>query len=289
VVAVWSQPGILTAPTDPAIGPLTRSYGGAPRGIRTPNRQIRSLVTVRTVSRIKRSGPGCRGEDLIQPGTDPVTQAAMPRNRGQIRLITPPRTPPPVTRPRSRRYRLGRRQHARDPGHRGRQVPQSSPTTPRPPQANSLRPLLSLRPRGQQPNDEPSHLGRHPTPGRGIEVWSHPRRRRRQGRPAAAGHRTTRPGASMATYPRSWRPPARPDAPLPDCAARPRRLLHEHAARGAHRSRGRGDPAGWAQPALPGGRPRPAGIGPHRPKYPHPQTSPAGPARLRQGGVRSPV
>ena len=45
VVAVWSQSGVLTESSDPAIGPLSCGDGGAPRGIRTPNRQIRSLVT----------------------------------------------------------------------------------------------------------------------------------------------------------------------------------------------------------------------------------------------------
>jgi hypothetical protein len=42
VVAVWSQSGRLRAVSDPSIGPLTSGFGGAPRGIRTPNRQIRS-------------------------------------------------------------------------------------------------------------------------------------------------------------------------------------------------------------------------------------------------------
>jgi hypothetical protein len=42
VVAVWSQSGDPTAGSDPVIGLLTSGFGGAPRGIRTPNRQIRS-------------------------------------------------------------------------------------------------------------------------------------------------------------------------------------------------------------------------------------------------------
>ncbi len=42
VVAVWSQSGDPTAGSDPVTGPLTSGFGGAPRGIRTPNRQIRS-------------------------------------------------------------------------------------------------------------------------------------------------------------------------------------------------------------------------------------------------------
>src|SRR6266540_7412291 len=42
VVAVWSQPGGLRAISDPVTGPLSCGVGGAPRGIRTPNRQIRS-------------------------------------------------------------------------------------------------------------------------------------------------------------------------------------------------------------------------------------------------------
>jgi hypothetical protein len=46
VVAVWSQPGGSRALIDRVTGPLTSGFGGAPRGIRTPNHQIRSLVTV---------------------------------------------------------------------------------------------------------------------------------------------------------------------------------------------------------------------------------------------------
>jgi hypothetical protein len=42
VVAVWSQSGTPTASSDPLTGPLSCGDGGAPRGIRTPNRQIRS-------------------------------------------------------------------------------------------------------------------------------------------------------------------------------------------------------------------------------------------------------
>jgi hypothetical protein len=42
VVAVWSQSGGLRAISDPVTGPLSCGDGGAPRGIRTPNRQIRS-------------------------------------------------------------------------------------------------------------------------------------------------------------------------------------------------------------------------------------------------------
>jgi hypothetical protein len=96
VAAVWSQGDAQTAASDPVIGPLSCGDGGAPRGIRTPNRQIRSLVTVglcayttrqgatpvdgvvnfgsaaragdTPVSRSRRSEPGCRGEDLIKPG-----------------------------------------------------------------------------------------------------------------------------------------------------------------------------------------------------------------------------
>jgi hypothetical protein len=45
VVAIWSQSGDPTAGSDLAIGPLTSGFGGAPRGIRTPNRQIRSQAS----------------------------------------------------------------------------------------------------------------------------------------------------------------------------------------------------------------------------------------------------
>jgi len=44
VVAVWSQSGLSDSASNLVAGPLTSSLGGAPRGIRTPNRQIRSLV-----------------------------------------------------------------------------------------------------------------------------------------------------------------------------------------------------------------------------------------------------
>ena len=150
--------------------------------------------------------------------------------------------------------------------------------------------LTSCRPRfcpiclrGQQPHDEPSHLGKHSTPGCGIEVWSHPRRRR--GRPTPAGRRTTGPGAALAIDSRSWGPPVACPAVLPHGAVGPGRLLHQHTghpARGTHRPRGRRDPAGRAQPALPGGHPRRVGRGPHRPQHPHPQTRPARPARRLQ-------
>jgi len=43
VVAIWSQSGGPRAPSDPVTGLLSCGFGGAPRGIRTPNRQIRSL------------------------------------------------------------------------------------------------------------------------------------------------------------------------------------------------------------------------------------------------------
>src|SRR5829696_7058979 len=42
VVAVWSQSGVPIASSDPVTGPLSCGDGGAPRGVRTPNRQIRS-------------------------------------------------------------------------------------------------------------------------------------------------------------------------------------------------------------------------------------------------------
>jgi hypothetical protein len=42
VVAIWSQSADPAAVSDPVTGPLTSGFGGAPRGIRTPNRQIRS-------------------------------------------------------------------------------------------------------------------------------------------------------------------------------------------------------------------------------------------------------
>jgi hypothetical protein len=44
VVAVWSQSGLSDSASNPVAGPLSCGFAGAPRGIRTPNRQIRSLV-----------------------------------------------------------------------------------------------------------------------------------------------------------------------------------------------------------------------------------------------------
>ena len=44
VVAIWSQSSDLTPSSGAVAGPLSWGFGGAPRGIRTPNRQIRSLV-----------------------------------------------------------------------------------------------------------------------------------------------------------------------------------------------------------------------------------------------------
>ena len=46
VVAVWSQSCLSVSACSPVAGPLSCGFAGAPRGIRTPNRQIRSLVTV---------------------------------------------------------------------------------------------------------------------------------------------------------------------------------------------------------------------------------------------------
>jgi hypothetical protein len=56
VVAVWSQSATQTAVSDPVTGPLSCGDGGAPRGIRTPNRQIRSLVTVASCTYTTRQG-----------------------------------------------------------------------------------------------------------------------------------------------------------------------------------------------------------------------------------------
>ena|SRR5215213_10565035 len=46
VVAVWSQSRLSDSASNPVAGLLSCEFAGAPRGIRTPNRQIRSLVTV---------------------------------------------------------------------------------------------------------------------------------------------------------------------------------------------------------------------------------------------------
>jgi hypothetical protein len=44
VVAVWSQSGLSDSASNPVAGPLSCGFAGAPREIRTPNRQIRSLM-----------------------------------------------------------------------------------------------------------------------------------------------------------------------------------------------------------------------------------------------------
>jgi hypothetical protein len=114
MVAVWSQSGCPAAGSDAVTWPLSCGDGGAPRGIRTPNRQIRSLVTVgpyathpvgrrprgvvdarsdaraarAPVSLIGRRDPGCRGvRTSSDPGADPVAQLGMPRSRGQTRCL----------------------------------------------------------------------------------------------------------------------------------------------------------------------------------------------------------
>jgi hypothetical protein len=42
----WSQSGVSDSASNPVAGPLSCGFAGAPRGIRIPNRQIRSLVTI---------------------------------------------------------------------------------------------------------------------------------------------------------------------------------------------------------------------------------------------------
>ena len=64
VVAVWSQLDDPTASSDPATGPLSCDFGCALREIRTPNRQIRSLVTVRS----------CPGSGGVEPEWAIVSQ-----------------------------------------------------------------------------------------------------------------------------------------------------------------------------------------------------------------------
>ena len=277
---------------------------GAPRGIRTPNRQIRSLVTLgpclnhlagqsdtevptrvtleSTVLMCPGSGAATRVvgvRPLAVPELTLVTKsgAACTSRTGSLHKLGT-RTPGDPTRP----HRLDQRA-TRSPICQPRQpiplVRRQRATLP----AGLYPPTASLRLGGQQPHDDPSHLGKHSTPGCEIEVWSHPRPRR--GRPTPAGHRTTGPGAAMAFDFRSWGPPVACPTLLPHGAVGPGRLLHDHtghAARGPHRPRGRRHPAGRAQPALPGGRPRRDPCGPHRPQYPHPQASPVGPPQRRQ-------
>jgi hypothetical protein len=155
VAAEWSQSADRTALTDPVTDPLISGSGCAPRGIRTPNRQIRSLVTVgsytdplgRTslqwmelstlrsdtraggapVSRIRRSDPGCRGEDypIWSSPCGSVRNASKSRKLASSRRHAHlPVDPNPGQAPSP-----GRRPHDRDPSHRGTQVPQSSSTT----------------------------------------------------------------------------------------------------------------------------------------------------------------
>ena len=129
VAADWSQSADRTALTDPMTGPLISGSGCAPRGIRTPNRQIRSLVTVgsytdplgRTslqwmelstlrsgtraggapVSRIRRRDPGCRGEDypIWSSPRGSVGNASKSRNSPHYVARVPPRRPRPRSGP----------------------------------------------------------------------------------------------------------------------------------------------------------------------------------------------
>ena len=214
------------------------------------------------------------------PGADPVHQVeSWLHVKDGLAAQLGPRTTS-ATRPKSRPTTETDAQHDCEICQPRTTCSASSPTTRNPP-ADLYPPAASHRLGGQQPHDEPSHLGRHSSPGRGIEVSSHPCRRR-QDRPAAVGCNTTSSGVPMATRPRTWRPPPKPPTHLARGPGRPSRLLHQrtgHGARGAHRPRGRSHPAGRTQPALPGRRPRPTGRDPHRPQHPHPPTSPAGPAR----------
>jgi hypothetical protein len=206
----------------------------------------------------------------------------MPRSRRQTRRIKSPHAPPRRSAPDPGPHRLGDGSTLAKLAAAGDLFGQLT-DDPRPHRLNAAAAPLTFASEANRRTMSPSTWEETPTPGRGIEVWSHPRRR--WGGPAAAGHGTIRPGVPMATHPGSWRPPPRPAPPPPTAPRRPRQLLLQRVgrvARGAHGPRGRGHPPGRTQPALPGGRARRAGRNPHRPQYPHPETSAAGLARLRQ-------
>jgi hypothetical protein len=73
VAAVSGMPANvrLTATTDPVTGPLTSGVGGAPRGIRTPNRQIRSLVIYVGLVGSRWTWPGPRHRALTRERAQP--------------------------------------------------------------------------------------------------------------------------------------------------------------------------------------------------------------------------
>ena len=72
VVAIWSQAGGLTASNNPRRGTLSCGVAGAPRGIRTPNRQIRSLVLCVDLVGSRRIWPAQVGWVVDLVGSRPV-------------------------------------------------------------------------------------------------------------------------------------------------------------------------------------------------------------------------
>ena len=195
VVAIWSQSGLSNSVSPPVGGPLSCGDGSAPRGIRTPNRQIRSLVTLgpclnhlaghsdtevstrvtleSTVLMCPGSGAATRVvrvRPLAVPELTLVTKsgAAYTSRTGSLHKLGT-RTPGDPTRP----HRLDRRA-ARLRICQPRPTCSAGSPQPATPPADFYPLAASLRLGGQQPHDEPSHQGKHPSPGRAIEVSSHP-------------------------------------------------------------------------------------------------------------------
>src|SRR5215216_4364268 len=127
-------------------------------------------LAVLNASRIRKNDPGCRGETLSVSELTLVTKwgAASTSRTGSLHNLG---TRTPATRPGPIAWTDG--QHDCESVSRGRPVP-SAHRQPGAPPADVYPPTAFLRLGGQQPHDEPSHLGRHPSPGRGIEVSSHP-------------------------------------------------------------------------------------------------------------------
>ena len=113
---------------------------GTPRARALPHRPPGTLPTIgqlsaveTPVSQIGRRDPGCRGvRTASRPGANPMVASGMPTSR-TYRLIKSARAPASATYPAtvqdSSPHHRGRRNHARDPGHRERQIPPSSLTT----------------------------------------------------------------------------------------------------------------------------------------------------------------
>ena len=239
------------------------------------------------VSQIGRRDPGCRGvRTSSRPGANPMVESGTPTPRTypphQVGGVPASATFPATVQDPSPHH-LGRRKHARDPGHRGRRSARftDDPTPRLHPGARSLSftsaansctmspPTRENTPHldaGSRYGPTPAATADRPPPAVQEQQWTP----------------TLDPGDRLQAQ-----APTSPTAPLdlPGSATSTLATLPEVLTV----SRGRGDPADRAQPALPSGRARRAGRGPHRPQHPHPQTSPAGSAYRHQPTGRRPT